>query len=297
MQAEPSVAGYKYYRAAARVGDEKAIPLLDLRDEIEFAERHLVGATSIPITELTSRMFELPPPYKDPVRIFGDEKQLAEAEQLLTDRGWKIEEMIASTDSMVLSSDTEAGSASRPVWEPTEFLEEVLGLDEVRGWLSEKKDGEAIDVGCGAGRDLVLMALQLGSGWRVTGLDNDKGALRRAAALACREGVQVDLVDTNLRKNRMEGYQADLMHGCRFLDRPLLADIRDKHLRPGGLFVWSTFMQGSGLVRPGRSLEQGELRRMFAEEGGFEVLVDKEGELFTGGSMVPASFFAAWCRR
>ena len=30
--------------------------------------------------------------------------------------------------------------------------------------------------------------------------------------------------------------------------------------RPGGLLVWSTFLQGSDRVRNGRSLERGELR-------------------------------------
>jgi ribosomal protein L11 methylase PrmA len=46
-----------------------------------------------------------------------------------------------------------------------------------------------IDVGCGSGRDLVWLALQLGPGWEVVGLDNHTKALQRALMLAESEGV------------------------------------------------------------------------------------------------------------
>eukprot|EP00960_Hanusia_phi_P063502 765499-Hanusia_phi.AAC.1 len=81
--------------------------------------------------------------------------------------------------------------------------------------------------------------------------------------------------------------QADLIVGSRFLHRPLFRQVRDGMLRPGGLLVWSTFLQGSSLVRPGRSLRPGmtwrsvnpptaragELREEF-EEAGYEILID-----------------------
>ncbi len=79
--------------------------------------------------------------------------------------------------------------------------------------------------------------------------------------------------------------------GCdREAHRPLTAICPDSD---GAAWSW----QGGGLVRAGRSLERGELRGLFGEEERFEVLVDREGELFTGGAMVPAAFFAARRRR
>ena len=90
-----------------------------------------------------------------------------------------------------------------------------------------------------------------------------------------------------------------LVHGCRFLDRPLLRHLRDHVLRqPGAALVWSTFeeegqagggggsgggsagcgeghaaggklpsvAQGGALPRPGRVLARGELRRTFGHE-------------------------------
>ena len=81
------------------------------------------------------------------------------------------------------------------------------------------------------------------------------------------EGVreQIQTIDINLRKESLS-LSAHLVHGCRFLDRRLLPRIRDEILEPNGLFVWSTFLQGSPRVRNGRSLEPGELRRLFVED-------------------------------
>ena len=45
-------------------------------------------------------------------------------------------------------------------------------------------------------------------------------------------------------------------------------------------------------------MEKGELRRIFVEDvpscEAYTVLVDAEGELYTGGEYIPAAFFAAF---
>jgi hypothetical protein len=51
--------------------------------------------------------------------------------------------------------------------------------------------------------------------------------------------------------------------------------------------------QGSGFIRNGRSLEPGELSRVFTKDGACKVLLDEVGTLKTGSGEAPASFFVA----
>ena len=69
---------------------------------------------------------------------------------------------------------------------PNQFLvEEVSGLPP----------GRALDLGAGEGRNAVWLAEQ---GWQVTAVDFSQVALERAAAVAERAGVRVDLVAADL---------------------------------------------------------------------------------------------------
>ena len=67
------------------------------------------------------------------------------------------------------------------------------------------------------------------------------------------------------------------------------------HTEPHDPRLW---VQGSERVRNGRSLEEGELRAVFEQQvpdaDAFQVLIDRHGQLFTGGSYIGASFFAAF---
>jgi SAM-dependent methyltransferase/rhodanese-related sulfurtransferase len=240
--------------------------------------------------------------------------------------------------------------------------------DEDEGEL----DLVALDLGCGSGRDAVHMAMALPPPWRVVGVDNHKGALDRARALAARESLEgrVDFLCADLRKLAASGrlrtlveddlndlndlndsndlnddddddddddggddgeqqqiakkkrVVVGLVHGCRFLDRRILRGVRDDplFLEPGGLFVWSTFMEGEENLappfRPSRRLFPGEMLHLFCVEGrdddskdkddgnandgalarpSFRVICDEEGILNTRKTDVPASFFA--CQR
>ena len=250
-------------------------PLIDVRSASQFERGHLRWATSIPLEELQSRMFELPPPYESSVSLYGSQTDLQAASILLEKYGWSVTRLV---DCHRASKEKEEeGTQSRPVWRPSTFLEEVLTMPQVQQWAHASPSGDssastdgvrhALDIGCGAGRDMVLMARLLGTSWKVTGFDNDAGARERAEALAQLEGVskQIQTVDINLRKECFS-QSAHLVHGCRFLDRRLLPRIRDEILEPNGLFIWSTFLQGNPRVRNGRSLEPGELRRLFVDD-------------------------------
>ena len=102
--------------------------LLDVRTLAEFQERHLAGATSIPLEELAARLYELPPKYlPEPLQLFGPSEHLRAAKTILTDSGWQIQEpMLDSTSEEVWSlASTETGGRGVRIWKPSEFLENV----------------------------------------------------------------------------------------------------------------------------------------------------------------------------
>ena len=54
----------------------------------------------------------------------------------------------------------------------------------------------------------------------------------------------------DLRKKGMGGLKADLVHASRFLERKLFPEIRDEVLRPGGVVIWSHFLEGCEKLAP-----------------------------------------------
>ena len=90
-----------------------------------------------------------------------------------------------------------------------------------------------------------------------------------------------------------------LVHGCRWLHLPLLAKLPDL-LAPGGLVMWSTFLDppdGSEPLAPpfrrSRRLSSGQMRELLGEAAGMEVVYDGEGELLTRGKWISAQFYCA----
>jgi hypothetical protein len=55
--------------------------------------------------------------------------------------------------------------------------------------------------------------------------------------------------------------------GARFLDRQLLLEVRDQVLMEGGVFIWSTFMEGAENLAPRAALEMQLLRYLFSIQG------------------------------
>ena len=211
-------------------------------------------------------------------------------------RGWTCAELDAA-DAATWTRPTTTGDANSPVTvRPNAFLDAVLRE------VPLPPPGAAIDVGCGGGRDAAYLAQRLPAGWSVHGVDNHVGALGRARELAAACGLSVGFEGRDVRKERCLASLAApqplrLVHGCRFLHRPLLLDELPAALAPGGLLVWSTFLDPRGAgggagARAGRRLQRGELREAL-EARGFETLCDEEGELHTKGEFVPAQFFAA----
>jgi tellurite methyltransferase len=144
--------------------------------------------------------------------------------------------------------------------------------------------GHALDVACGSGREAVWLAR---AGFEVEGIDILPDALERAADLARRSGVTLNLRPMDLRRETLPEWQYDLVTVFRFLLRPALATIRES-LAPDGVIVYEAFNErdtggGEKPLKDSRTLRDGELSLVFA---GFEVLlardgVEREGRVFS----------------
>ena len=275
--------------------------VVDLRPRADFRECHLVGAASVPVAELAAQLYTLPPPAEWPVVLLGSREQIAEAQALLRPKGWTAAELSATTAHEVesLGSTVRGDDDSAPTWRPNSFLSAVLRSQQIT-----TPEGVVVDVGCGSGRDAVYLRQHLQAPeWDVVGVDNHAAALERGRTLARSCGrADVRFVQANVRKQRLDECVAagarpvSLVHGCRFLDLAMLETLPEL-LAPGGVLVWSTFLEGCELIappfRPSRRLEFGQMRRLCGEESGFTVVCDEQGELITRGKWVPAQFYAA----
>ena len=109
----------------------------------------------------------------------------------------------------------------------------------------------ALDVGCGSGREgLVLLT----SGWQVVCLDRDARALQRLGALAERQGcrescvtVCCELEEQGDLLRALQGKSFHLVMVNRHLHRATLREMAEL-LKPGGLLLFHTFMEGAFIV-------------------------------------------------
>lgn len=117
--------------------------------------------------------------------------------------------------------------------------------------------GSALDVACGAGRNLRWL---VHAGWQVTGVDRDTAATAPLQGLA-------KIVDADIEHGPwpLSGRQFDLVVVCNYLWRPLFDTIKSA-VHPGGWLIWETFADGQQtLGRPSRPdflLQRGELLRV-----------------------------------
>jgi len=283
--------------------------VVDLRSPDEFANRHISGACSLPLDQLEKRMFELPPPGEWPVQLVGSREQLDCAQALLSPRGWDMDEIdVNSEPSWLDGYPTQVGADEclPSPYQPNSFLSAALDAIDF-GEDALVSEGLVLDLGCGGGRDAVHLATALKARaprWTVIGVDNHGGALERGRALANRTGIRLEFEMADLRKGGLEELckawtekPLRLVHGCRWLDVPLLAKL-PQLLAPGGLVLWSTFLDppdGSEPLAPpyrrSRRLSSGQMAQLLGEDADMDVLYDVEGELLTRGKWVTAQFF------
>lgn len=252
--------------------------LLDCRPYAEYCAGHWRGACSLPAAELFARMHELPQ-RSEPLRLCGGTEDLQLATAYLLDRGHTVVEQLHWTaelqQQLHATGELESGSQSRQLWQPAAlwqyFAESVMPEQGI-------VPGRGLDIGCGAGRDMVYLAQR---GWAMTGVDRSADALQRVAVLARHADVRVHTLQRDLERvaDPLSDYATgsfDLITVARYLHRPLFPVMR-RLLRPGGVVLYQTFMQGCEQTAIGRPrnpnflLRPGELAAEFAQS---EIILD-----------------------
>lgn len=239
--------------------------ILDVRPAPAFTARHIPDSGSIPASELTARLFELPPRWRTLVIASDDPAEAERTADELRGRGWlKIVPLIEPVRDW--PGPWEQGPSRRTLWEPTPL---------VRRWSTSIPPGPVCDLGCGAGRDSVHLAML---GHDVTAVDVLPDALKMAQSLAAQMGVSLHTELLNLRR-QMPGdgpWSAILM--VRFLEQNLFAWVK-RTLAPGGLFLFEAFTReqtNHGTPRRcKRTIESQALLGAFHredDERGFEIL-------------------------
>jgi SAM-dependent methyltransferase len=240
---------------------------LDPRPADEAAARPIRDAVNVPLGELAQRTHELPAPDVE-LPVAGPEEVAAEAAAWLGARGRR------SRVEPDFAYGGDADGAVGRLWRPSAAVASVL---------AELPPGDAIDLGCGTGRDVVYAA---SLGWRVLGVDVLPDALERGAALAGRCAAAIETPSwrrVDLERAGWEGEIAerfDLVIVCRYLHRPLLAALPGL-LRAGGSVVCEalTTVHRARHGRPAeaaRAVAAGELAALLRGVG-FEIQRHDEG--------------------
>lgn len=133
--------------------------LLDVTPRVLWPESWVPDSVWIPGEELTHRVYELGPS-KDPIRLTG----------VTTPATIDWLESRCHPVTVVPEVARVREKPTRRLWKPSELLPDA-------------HPGQALDIGCGAGRDSVQLASQ---GWRVTAIDH----LPDAVAIARRLGAE-----------------------------------------------------------------------------------------------------------
>ena len=253
----------------------RAAALVDVRSRSAFLRTHLAESVSIPAAVLLRRLFLLPPRDREIVVIARDGRRAAAAARELAARGWTRALWLDGSPRQFPQRLRRRGPAPNQAWRPSPLLQEFL--DRL------PRDGTALDLACGSGREAVYLALQ---GRRVLGVDILPDALRQARLLAREAGVargrlslrRVDLADPAGVARLLRPRRFRVILCFRYLDRALLPRIAEA-LAPGGVLVYQTFLEaqaraGRAPRRPAFLLRPDELRQAFRE---LEILLSSEG--------------------
>jgi tellurite methyltransferase len=139
------------------------------------------------------------------------------------------------------------------------------------------RSGDALDVGCGHGRNAVWLAAL---GLRTRAIDRDEQAVRFTNAEAVRLGLPLlaETVDLECGNPPLVPAAYDVIVVIHYLHRPLFPALREA-LRPGGVLIYETFTRAQAArgkpTNPAFLLEAGELRGLVHP---LEILVEREGD-------------------
>lgn len=155
---------------------------------------------------------------------------------------------------------------------PSEELEEFLGRGSDFGGQS------ALDVGCGEGRDSILLASK---GFSVVSVDASSSAIKKLSAFALKNGLKIDTRQADATQLDLPANSYDVICAVTLFDHLNVGDGRKlaskltRALRPGGFLFVEVFTTSDPGYLGGEASETahfirhyfspGELRDLFSE--------------------------------
>lgn len=252
--------------------------VIDLRTSEEYLQGHLGGAYSLPWDSMSDLSAALPPRDVSLVVITPThEPPAAFLEVYFHKLGYKDVTLRAPTKVELTSQAVPLGFC----WSPNFFFQKHL---------PSIPPSVALDVGSGAGRDLIFAASR---GWQITGIENRVVLLKRCARMAAFYNVshRVCLTCADVKKKLpLRPLSFDLIHVCRFIYRPMMPHLFAL-LRPGGVFIYSHFLEGCEKTAVGHPkklsgfFRVGELESIFTESD-FVILATETKLLDDGRPMI-----------
>jgi len=249
------------------------VRFLDPRQPEDSRKAPTLNSVNIPLEELEARVAELPPK-GEVIRVVGPDDVASETVQRLRTSGRKAIQIVKFSFGR--------NSGRGRLWEPNKSLWFYLTGMRVDG----RAPGDALDLGCGGGRDAVYLAAH---NYRVTAVDRLPDSLERGQALASHyldsKGQQLidwqcaDVLDPAYDPGR----QYDLITAFYFFDRGLMTRAKGWLKQRGTLIVeafTTDHQQQTGKpASPDRVVKPGEMRQLLSD---MEIIRIEEGETAKG---------------
>ena len=154
------------------------------------------------------------------------------------------------------------------------FAERTHPSALLEGWISRLPPGRALDLACGAGRNSLFLARH---GFEVTGIDVSSQGLKRAAASAAREGLEVTWMRHDLDDGLPVSGPYELICLFRYVKSAIIRPLPSL-LAPDGILMveehLATDQPVAGPSNPAFCVQPGELRHLLP---GLDVLHQEEG--------------------
>lgn len=275
--------------------------ILDCRPLEQFLQSRAKDSAHICSSELFQRMHELPRTDESFIVICTLET-IKNCQTFFTDKHYSNisyiiwnQVVVNTLESIRRIDNNKLNEITQPyaLWQPASFIKDFVNQYSKK-FNIEPSTG--LDIACGSGRDLVYLAKH---GWDMIGMDYNEGSLTRCQDLAKRYQVDVRCQHIDLEKDELNfethipANTLGLISVFRYLHRPLLHTIRNS-LKPGGVVLYQTFMQGCELIsrpkNPRFLLADQELAEVFSPEHGFEILINEVHYLH---DKRPVSYFLA----
>lgn len=283
-------------------------PLLDIRSVQQFMVCHVQFATHFEglfgSDGLAERLNELPPPqFRSNIAVLGSTIDEADcAISFLSSKGYSsLTPLTFGIVNGVLP--LQSGYVSRPLWEPSPIISEVL--PQISSHIPQRT---VLDIGAGSGRNAAWLKSR---GFNIIAVDRDSKLIEKLIQLADRTSYQSWFLTTSSSSGTVRGITrtmganlnedlnfltenaAGLLVVVRFLRRGVL-DLLWRAVLPGGFVIYEHFLKGcekyGGPKKASQMLEPNELGQVFSASRGFTVLQDIQTHLPDGR---PISRFVA----